>query len=470
MTELAASPLPSGRSGLRASYSALGEPPPELFDFSFAASLLAPLQLGAFVKLVRALWQQGSLPVGLKAIAKKAGVGPRTFEKMAPELEPLFDRDHHGRWRNLDLEAERTMRLGREPDTELSVDGAAPRRVVNPDLSAKRSAAAKKRNEVYWSSRRAQLQLLEGGLADGSQNATAIAKEVANPVANGEAASDETLVVDFGVLRSFATASASGAPGLSDRLFDSQAKERIEESDGRTDAPGADAVDRKFEAAEAVIDRKSAMSGTVEGTGGPSQTAPPPIANGSATTIASAVGAVASLPYTVGEALIGNAGAAPAAPVPSDAAIIAALREACGAKLPPHRLTPDGVAPIRDLLNEGCDFMRDVVPAFAAGICGLKSPLKSLRASYLHDMARANRDEAARARSRMTDEAARHHDGKVFVEEGSPPWRAWLKAKGVTSYMTFLAEDRKRRGWRFPSLWPPGWDEARLATVEAAGG
>lgn len=56
--------------------------------------------------------------------------------------------------------------------------------------------------------------------------------------------------------------------------------------------------------------------------------------------------------------------------------------------------------------------------------------------------------------------AAEAHPVKVFVEEGTPAWKAWKEHRrrqglGVQSAIAFPSK-RGRRGWLFESEWPPG--------------
>lgn len=178
MTDLAVVSRPPMQ---RVRYEDLGEPPPYVYDLMLARSMLKPPQLAAYLNLVYALWFEGRLPVGLKALATKAGVGPKAFERMAPALSSRFDHAADGRWRNLDLEDERARRLGCEPGEEPQEDVGPARHSVDTRLSQIRSEVGSRGGKKTQSRRREQALRLVPSQSGADQFASSAEANIADP-------------------------------------------------------------------------------------------------------------------------------------------------------------------------------------------------------------------------------------------------------------------------------------------------
>ena len=421
---------------------------------------LTPRELGVWFNLRTHLWMFGDLPAAPRRLAAIGGVGAKSFEKMIPVLAPLFDRDETGRWRDLDLEEERGMRLDLTPCQPRSP--ALEERRIDPNLSETRSRAGREGGRRRWEERRKRLQLIEGGRdTDGSApsiddagQASGMADGMANGIAK-PAMADMAKSVDLpsgfaSVLPSFARSDGSDAPGLSDRLsvglqeVESESLQQVrEESDRPTAGARADADDGKTSGKPAGA-----------GSGGDGKTDPSALANGSSAPMAKSEAAAPSVKD--------------ATAVLSDAAIVEALREAGKGKIPLTLLTPSAIAPIRVLVDLGCGLTRDIVPAVAAFVGGLSGPLRSWQAKPIREAALALRDQAA-----STGAARAAFDKLVFIAEDTPQWRAWLDHKGKKTHFKTQKNGRGPFGCYFASEWPPDVDarlyDERLAIAARSG-
>lgn len=126
------------------------------------------------------------------------------------------------------------------------------------------------------------------------------------------------------------------------------------------------------------------------------------------------------------------------------------VKEALGDKTRPS--VAKAVFPaIRQLIEEGCDFERDVLPKLRdIAISGLKTPYPE----FLGKQIREGRD-ARLARER--DDANR--SPLVFVKIETPQWEAWQAHRGGKSPPV----NREGTGWFFPTEWPPGVGPAPAA-------
>jgi hypothetical protein len=149
-----------------------------------------------------------------------------------------------------------------------------------------------------------------------------------------------------------------------------------------------------------------------------------------------------------------------AADRPTDEFLISKLTEAIGAKAAPGLLTVGGIRPLRELIDRGgYDFELDVLPEVRGFACRLRDgPWRKF--SPRTDLFDKIRD---RRRLRLANEAkARGQPAQVFVAFDSPQWRAWLAHEGKPRPAQDCAVGgRRRKGWYFPSEWPP--DNRRLA-------
>ena len=463
-----------------------------------AIAALTPLQRGVWFALRTHIWLYGELPAAPRQLAAIGGITPRTFEKMAPALAPLFDHDSIGRWHDLDLEEERDRRLDLAPGDRPSLaPGFAAPRPVAPSLSEVRRQAGRKGSDKRWSDRRQRLTIVAGGREDdpaGNLAPSALPQAMANAIANGMAnAADGEGSLPAGLPSDSSSpmASASGAQSPSDRLSSFYILEEIEESDGRTDAQRVDAPVGKTDPAAMASDGKPmpvaiAPAAPLEGgavangmasglANGDAPMAKSPgelmasvsalgLANGAATGMAN--GGATALPYTVGEALGAAPPAPAAAPPPGDAVVIEALVKAGGDKISPSLLTPAGIAPVRAWLGLGADLTRHVMPAVADCTRSLSQPLQSFKAPFLRQAVESQRKRdrgAAKSDVPLSDAFA----SKVFVAVDSPQWRAWCEYKRKRTMFSFERASDKRRGTYVDDEWPPGVDPTLYDVAQA---
>ncbi len=367
---------------------------------------LTPRQYYVWKALHLHLLKYGSLPQGFKEMAAICKIGARAFAAMAQALARHMDIDasDNRRWTHFDVIASRGD-LPIAIDLEVGSGEASPHRAV-------RQAAA----GVMHTNRRLRLATSDGTAAETALHS---AKHDANACKT-----DVQNLGEFASAGAMADARfASASPGSIDR----SSLEILEEND-RSIRAGASADAANPDANnDAKCSANEASSGSESADGGP-------------------------------------------VPLPSrslaevdDDALIAALRAAGGEKIPAVILNATDLAPLRLLVAEGCELERDVVPAVANFARGCDGVLRTFKARPIREKAIASRDAALQARARLGPAAT----PLVFVLEGSPPWRAWLRHKGVKShYVTEKQDDRTKRGSWFPTIWPPGWDDARLATVQ----
>ncbi len=383
-------------------------------DVLEAMACLPTLAFGAWQRLQYHAWLRGVLPTGVSDLAALAGVTPRTFEKMLPALEPLFDRDDQGRLRVYDMEAQRG---------DLPIAPAAKVRSIDPRVSDARSAAGARGAQARWNKR--NLKVIEG---------SAIGSEVHGPMANGMANEPDFAKTEAAQAVGFATsdvanrmATPSGAPGLSDGLQEIESKSSIEDTDGRTDAQRVEAADGKPDGTFATDPVSQAAGPLANGDGKPGSPEPP----ATEAPMAKADGKPAP-------ALMAQRG-------PSVSEILAVLETAGAGKIPDILLTPTAIEPVRQLMAEGCDLQRDIVPAVRGFTGGLREPLKTWKAQAI-------RDAACRARDKSRREGIPAVAVRPVVchKPGTPQYEAWLAHQGKRSFPGGAG------GWYFPSEWPPG--------------
>ncbi len=177
---------PSPQAYVRRNVRVFGDIPLDTMQFLDTKSGLTPLQLGVYMNLRTSLWLRGTLPVGLRALAAIGQVTARTFEKMMPVLEILFDRDPDGRWGDHDLE----QRRGAMPTT-VTIEQPS-RRAVDPVKSASGRAGS----DARWGKKRQPLELVggsdrtveDGKLPSGAMPSGAMA-DMAEPMAPSMAGS-----------------------------------------------------------------------------------------------------------------------------------------------------------------------------------------------------------------------------------------------------------------------------------------
>jgi uncharacterized protein YdaU (DUF1376 family) len=376
--------------------------PTGMADYYMLASHLTPKQLGVWFSIRCHLWQHGSLPKAAADLAAVGRVHPQTWKRIEPVLFDLFDHDEDGGWRDFDLEAAR-------------------------------AAALKKRGRLAEVGRGGALQrwATEAAEADpASQNRMAYA--MANAIEEqGQSAPSAMAETGLPVGQAFAS------PGPTDGLDFLENKENLERSVGRSDAR-ADGLAIGLASAEQPVDAR------VNGNHALADAIASGIPSATASGMANAM--------------------AKACVLPSDEEIIGAIRKVSSGKIAASMLTPSGIAPIRTLIESGCDWKRDVLPAIQSTVPGLKEPLRSLGAKFIREGAIANRDLASEeARVAAT------HTGRHFAALDSPEWRAWIdhgRTQGRKSYPQM--EYQRQKGWFFDSQWPPGADPEQYAGRPAA--
>jgi hypothetical protein len=137
----------------------------------------------------------------------------------------------------------------------------------------------------------------------------------------------------------------------------------------------------------------------------------------------------------------------------TDEFLIGKLGEAIGSRAGPGLLTPQGVRPIRRLLEHcGCDLERDVLPVVRDTAEHLTEPWRKFCGRLSNDKILSH------SRLRVANEArARGRPAQIFVEVDSAQWRAWIAQEGgkPRTAMDFAVAGKRRKGWYFPSEWPP---------------
>ncbi len=316
---------PSPQAYVRPNVRAFGDIPLDTLQFLDTKSGLTPLQLGVYMNLRTSLWLRGSLPVGLRALAAIGQVTARTFEKMMPVLEILFDRDPEGRWRDHDLE----QRRGALPTT-LTIEQPS-RRVVDPV----KSASGKAGSDARWGKKRQALELVGGSdraTGDGKTPSGATAK-MAEPMASDMA---EMPSVD-GTVPSSAMA---GGPSSHSLLASSLPVDLTKEK----------------ELASKLLELNSEDVATIGRMAGPSRFA----------IVGDGTPPSRPVPRADGSDIAGPALSPEAArSAPSDAAIIDAVCKACRGKASRadvHLRLPA----FRTWIDEGLDFDEDILPKIAA--------------------------------------------------------------------------------------------------------
>ena len=384
------------------------------FDALEAMACLPTLAFGAWHRLQYHAWLRGVLPTGIRDLAGIAGVTPRTFEKMLPVLEPLFDRDDQGRLRVYAMEAQRG---------DLPVAPPVKVRTVDPKVSDARSRAGEAGAKSRWSKR--GLKVIEGDVSG---------SEVDGSMANGMANASTFANADAGQADASAAspmangmATPSGSHGPSDGLLISDSKEKIEDTDGRTD-----------------VARASATDGKPDGTFATNPVAEP------AAAVANGDGKSTSLGAAAMEASMAKVDGKPVPAAmeqrgPGVAEILAVLEAAGAGKIPDVLLTPSAIEPVRQLMSEGCDLQRDIVPAVRGFTSGLREPLKTWKAQAIRDAAVRARDK-----SRREGIPPATSPSMIRLKPGTPQYEAWLAHNGRRSF------PGGPDGWYFVSEWPPG--------------
>lgn len=289
-----------------------GDMPLDTVDLLDVMSGLSSLQLGVYMRLRASLWLRGALPVGFKALAQIGQVTPRTFERMVPFLAPLFDHDESGRWRDHALERKRGNRV------VLAIED----RVVDPDLSAKRSAAGRAGAEA----KRALRLVSSSESGEGSANGEANERSFASKTAGVSTKDSANLSASGQANGHLGPTSASKLASFLNELKESKLASEL-----------ADSKPRAAASEEPV-------------------SAEPPSNPASKTSAEASAGAPAKTQANP---------ASPTEPSPADAAIIDAVIRVCGGKttkVEVHRRLPL----FRAAIAEGLDFFKDILPRVEA--------------------------------------------------------------------------------------------------------
>ena len=372
---------------------------------------LPPRERGVWFALYHHLWEYGELPAaGSRAFARITGVGPRSFEKMRPLLDPFFERDGFGRYRNPFLEGERNARLdlssGEDPVFE-DKEG----HLVDPRITEVRRQANLKSQEARRRNR-TRLHLGEAAHATshGTGNSLAaadcLALQIANGVANGlsEVANQVTKELDL------PTGFANGLHSFATSRAESQLASLLA-SNSKTDEGQTSKLASK-----------------------PAAGACEPDANGFAN---AASKQDAKQPANAG---------------PSDDVMVDAVIRSCNglvSKAHVHMRLPA----LRSRMAEGADFFLDVVPeiqTFARG----KREVANCANRHIREGALAH------YRSRLATQGQAQPgpagSAQVFVVKDSPEWRAWIRSGLHRGASVESRNEGHKRGWWFPSHWPPG--------------
>ena len=379
----------------RVSLLDVGDVPWSGIDMLDALIDLPPRIFKALGWLRHHLRRYGQLPVGIKALAKIANVGPASFERMVPALDRHFARDSDGRWTDYELLRAR----GHRPAV------AVVEHRVDPVRSAKMAANGARGGQATQARRR------ERGATETLEPATGPLEVASKGQATHGLGSSKSGKFEA----NFATstpenrgANASQADGLSVCLVDFSSK--IEEQTDEQTSKSAS----KAEASERA---KPAAHGEANG--------------------------LASQPM-------------------SEAALIKATVQAYGGLVDAAHVH-DRLSICREWIAKGCSLDADILPScreFAAG----KTEIRNCFNERVMEKAFKRRDYRVSQGFENTSSA-----DDVFVVEGTPAFRAHLRAKGVRSFFVFQKQDdRTKFGRYFTTEWPPGWDEAKLLEAEAS--
>ena len=127
------------------------------------------------------------------------------------------------------------------------------------------------------------------------------------------------------------------------------------------------------------------------------------------------------------------------------------VEEALGPKTPAH-IAESLLPAIEQLLGDGCDLDRDVLPELR-GIA--PHGLRTRNPPFVCEQILARRD----ARLKAPPPAAPVKT--VFVAVETPQWEAWdAYGRALPGRRKGYPTDKDGRGWHFPSEWPPGRDSS----------
>ena len=82
-------------------------------------------EIKAYLRLKLSLRMRGALPTGISSLARIAQVGPKAFERMAPDLGCYFDRTEEGRWTDHRIVQSRDRRYAVLPPVEVDAGKSA---------------------------------------------------------------------------------------------------------------------------------------------------------------------------------------------------------------------------------------------------------------------------------------------------------------------------------------------------------
>ncbi len=310
----------------RVSLTDIGDVPWDGLDMLDALIDLSPKAFKALGWLRHHLRRYGQLPVGIRALAKIAGVGVASFERMAPILDRHFSRDEDGRWTDHAISRARGGHRGVP-----MVEAPGSRRLVDPV----KSASGKAGSDARWGKRRQQIDLVgnpDRTVEEGVVPSGAMAKTIAPAMANGVVLSSSD-----GTSPSSAMSGAMAAPSklASSYPTDFPKEEELASELSRVTREGEGMAGGMADMARSAI--------VEHGTSPPGQarpeTTPPP---------QRPVDDEASVK-------------AQATPAPSDTAIIEAVVRVCRGKVSQADVH-QRLSIYRAWIDEGLDFFEDVLP------------------------------------------------------------------------------------------------------------
>jgi len=394
---------------------------------------LAPRSRAAYAELLRHYWRHGDLPLDDHDLAAICGVHVISLRRMKVQLGWVFETDVEGRWRDVQLEAERleAARLAGSKSVAGKLGAIARWGDSNPPAPAAKGTSEASSPVAH-------------GMAEGVNSKTpAMADAIAPAIANG---------VDsrFADAR-FATAGAMASPlALSDDDDDSFKVDSSSSSSSSmvTGASGAMA---------------GAMPPAMANAMAPDPTRPPKTV---AIAMANGMAQVTENPMANAMAAAGPAAGADAAPdgrsaqaTVTDRELVDLVLAACGDKIAPKLRHVREMKPFRAMMRDGCDLKRDILPVLE-GVRTLAKPLETFHARWIKDQVherRATPDEVLAP--------AGQQQVLVWVRTDTPQWKEWLrfrKAEGRVGLPERRREDGET-GWDFPSPWPPDYQSALMA-------
>ncbi len=388
--------------------------PLDLESFAVQTEHLEPRSLRAYMRLQLHYWRYGRLFREDHDLAGICGIHVMSFRRMKEQLGLLFDVDDTGLWRDPELEEDRN-------------------RVLR--TSAVRARAGGVGARTRWAR--------DGGGEDGDAMANAMAIAMQDGPENGEVPTESAMANGM--------ANAGASLALSDDDDDSFRGESSSSSSSSevTGAGGAMAN------AMAIAMSNGAENGGIPAgstvANGMAPATDPPIANAMA-----GAATPAELPAPAPDRQ-------PAQPVVTDRELVDLVLLACGDKIAPKLREVREMKPLRAMMRDGCDLRRDILPVLE-GVRTLTKPLETFHARWIKDQVyerRATPDEVLAPVART--------DNQVFIEQGTPEWKAWIgyaKTLGKTGYpASQLPGSGGKTGWKFPARWPPGHEAGEVAAA-----